>query len=133
MDKPQASFGDELKSINDELDLDVGKILRLAKADSTSPESNASKPPPISRKSGTSPQPKKPAKPPTSDADRDHAPHKNEPRINVTTRLTQGLNQRLTEAALRQKLNKQKPDTRQDIIEIAIVDWLSRRGSPVRS
>lgn len=47
---------------------------------------------------------------------------------NVTTRLTRETNQLLTEAALRQKLAKRKPDTRQDITEEAVRDWLTRLG-----
>ena len=47
---------------------------------------------------------------------------------NVTTRLTRETNQLLTEAALRQKMVKQKPDTRQDIVNEALEEWLERRG-----
>jgi hypothetical protein len=43
---------------------------------------------------------------------------------NVTTRLSRETNELLTEAALRQKLAKQTPDTRQDIIETAVRHWL---------
>lgn len=47
---------------------------------------------------------------------------------NVTTRLTRETNQRLTEAALRQRLAKVTPDSRQAIIETAIANWLSQNG-----
>lgn len=47
---------------------------------------------------------------------------------NVTTRLTRATNELLTEAALRQKLAKQQPDTRQDIIEEALRSWLAKCG-----
>ena len=46
----------------------------------------------------------------------------------MTTRLTRRTNELLTEASLRQKLNKLKPDSRQDIIECAILEWLRRHG-----
>lgn len=44
---------------------------------------------------------------------------------NVTTRLSKTTNELLTEAALRQKLAKRKPDTRQDIIEVAVRRWIN--------
>lgn len=47
---------------------------------------------------------------------------------NVTTRLTLKTNQLLTETALRQKLAKKVPDTRQDIIEAALQEWFARAG-----
>jgi hypothetical protein len=50
------------------------------------------------------------------------------PLENVTTRLRRDTNERLTEAALRQKLKKDRPNTRQDIIEEALQDWLRRQG-----
>jgi len=50
------------------------------------------------------------------------------PLDNVTTRLRRDTNERLTEAALRQKLKKERPNTRQDIIEEALQEWLRRHG-----
>ena len=47
---------------------------------------------------------------------------------NVTTRLTRETNELLTEAALRQKLAKRKPDTRQDIMEVALIAWFKAIG-----
>lgn len=47
---------------------------------------------------------------------------------NVTTRLHRSTNELLTEAALRQKLKKFEPDTRQDIIEEALRDWFRTHG-----
>lgn len=46
---------------------------------------------------------------------------------NVTTRLTRDTNRRLTEAALKQRLRQAKPDTRQGIIEEAVVEWIRRK------
>ena len=47
---------------------------------------------------------------------------------NVTTRLRRDTNERLTEVALRQKLKKEDPATRQDIIEAALQEWFQRNG-----
>jgi hypothetical protein len=49
-------------------------------------------------------------------------------RSNVTTRLSAETNELLTEAALRQKLKRARPNTRQDIIEAAVGEWLQRHG-----
>lgn len=51
-----------------------------------------------------------------------------EPLENVTTRLRQKTNERLTEAALRQRLKKETPASRQDIIEAALTDWFRKHG-----
>lgn len=45
---------------------------------------------------------------------------------NVTARLQRGTNELLTEAALRQKLKKLEPNTRQDIVEEAVREWLRK-------
>ena len=47
---------------------------------------------------------------------------------NVTTRLRRETNELLTEAALRQRLKKETPATRQDIVEDALQDWLHKHG-----
>jgi hypothetical protein len=47
---------------------------------------------------------------------------------NVTTRLRRQTNELLTEAALRQKLKKESPSTRQDIIEFALQEWFRKHG-----
>jgi hypothetical protein len=48
--------------------------------------------------------------------------------VNVTTRLTRETNELLTDAALRQRLEKKTPATRQDIVEAALQDWFRRHG-----
>lgn len=45
-----------------------------------------------------------------------------------TSRLRYDLDERLTEAALHQKLKKAKPDTRQDIFNAAVEKWLQGQG-----
>ena len=47
---------------------------------------------------------------------------------NVTTRLRRETNELLTEAALRQRLKKEMPATRQDIVEEALQEWFRKRG-----
>lgn len=49
-------------------------------------------------------------------------------RENVSLRLRPETNALLTEAALRQKLKKETPDTRQDIVDDAVQDWLRKHG-----
>ncbi len=51
---------------------------------------------------------------------------RDEPLENVTTRLRQKTNELLTESALRQRLKKESPSTRQDIIEAALGDWFRK-------
>lgn len=53
---------------------------------------------------------------------------RDEPLENVTTRLRHKTNELLTEAALRQRLKKETPSTRQDITETALVDWFRKHG-----
>ena len=53
---------------------------------------------------------------------------RNEPLENVTTRLRQRTNELLTEAALRQRLKKENPATRQDIVEAALCEWFRKQG-----
>lgn len=47
---------------------------------------------------------------------------------NVTTRLIRETNELLTEAALRQKLKKEHPSTRQEIVEAALQDWFRKHS-----
>lgn len=47
---------------------------------------------------------------------------------NVTTRLRRDTNELLTEAALKQRLRKELPASRQDIVEDALREWFRRRG-----
>lgn len=51
-----------------------------------------------------------------------------EPLENVTTRLRRSTNDLLTEAALRQRLKKVVPDSRQSIVEEALRYWFQRHG-----
>lgn len=51
-----------------------------------------------------------------------------EPLDNVTTRLRRSTNALLTEVALRQRLKKVAPDSRQAIIEAALHDWYRKHN-----
>ena len=48
--------------------------------------------------------------------------------VNVTTRLSRETNELLTEASLRQRLKRVKPNTRQEVIEVALKEWCERNG-----
>src|SRR5436305_1522416 len=50
------------------------------------------------------------------------------PMVNITTRLSITTNNLLTEAALRQRLKKVSPCTRQAILEAALKAWLHKNG-----
>lgn len=128
MDKAASSFGDELKAINSEVSTDVGEILKIAKSQSTQKSTSNSTGTNNSSGEATQliPQPKPILRQPKQERVRfeANALTSSDMRENVTTRLTPKTNELLTEAALRQKLKKRKPDTRQDIIECAVLDWL---------
>ena len=48
--------------------------------------------------------------------------------VNVTTRLSRETNELLTEASLHQRLKRVSPNTRQDVIEVALREWYERNG-----
>jgi hypothetical protein len=127
MDKTRPGFRADLQAIAGEVEADVGTILELAKQPRT-----AEPPPATSTKVA---QPSKKTQPVTHRANRRpvatpvHSPQLGErcpPPVlrNITTRLSYETNLLLTEAALRQRLKKAVPATRQDIIEEAVQEWL---------
>lgn len=130
MRKLDSQFGDELQTLKDEVNNDVGEILKLAKSH------RCSRIVPTSARSNvvskiTTEQQEFPegariplGKPTTSHVDQPMAG--NQTRQNITTRVGQQTHELLTEAALRQKLKKLKPDSRQDIIETALLEWFQR-------
>jgi hypothetical protein len=123
MAKARHGFAGELRGIQGEVDSHVTTILELAKQGEktpTAPAANSASPigHAISEASRT-----------------DHGnPRENRPQVprtllqNVTTRLTSQTNDLLTEAALRQRLKKTTPATRQEIMEQAVHEWLVRHG-----
>ena len=126
MPKGRPDFTDDLKGIQDDVVKDVGNILELAHAarrESPARENAASSAPPEpASRQGQSSRPKNPRP--------DQAPVANQPSalVNVTTRLSHQTNELLTEAALRQRLKKISPASRQDIMEVAIQEWCQKNG-----
>ena len=125
MDSVGSMFGDELKSLTDDVSNDVAEILKLAKSSRDKSELPAETRKPLVHATGNQ-QAKNNRQRNPNRKSQDQAA--NELRENVTTRLTRHTNELLTEASLRQKLKKVKPDSRQDIIEYAILEWLKRHG-----
>ena len=125
MDSVGSMFGDELKSLTDDVSNDVAEILKLAKSSRDKSELPAETRKPLVHATGNQ-QAKNNRQQNPNRKSQDQAA--NELRENVTTRLTRHTNELLTEASLRQKLKKVKPDSRQDIIEYAILEWLKRHG-----
>lgn len=128
MDKSQSNFGDELKSINDEVSVDVREILELAKANQKPKQLAVANETGGNLESDTRRSPHQTKKRPKTETLGKSNCDTHQHRVNVTTRLSNHLNESLTEAALRQKLSKQQPDTRQDIIEVAVREWIQRNG-----
>lgn len=121
----RTGFSDDLRAIQGEVEADVGTILKIAKQ---ARGVEASNPQPPADTKIASPQGQR-----TRPVDKRPKPQTLEtvasPFVqNVTTRLTHRTNELLTEAALRQRLSKSTPATRQDIIEVAVCQWLAEHG-----
>lgn len=135
----QPDFGSDLAALNENVTAAVGDVLEalqqnreakrsdvIKKAEEKAVEPTSSADQPVASES------------PAVSAPRRHrmasrsrltlAIERDEPLENVTTRLRQQTNELLTEAALRQRLKKQSPATRQDIIEAALGDWFRKHG-----
>jgi hypothetical protein len=125
MDKKLPSFAEDLRAIQGEVEADVGTILELAKH-RRMPE--ASVPQPTEEEFQPKQAGRRSIRP--RGGQRPKAADEPQPQLlqNVTTRLSHATNMLLTEAALRQRLNKALPATRQDIIEEAVRDWLQQHG-----
>lgn len=126
MHKKRPDFADDLSGIQKDVANDVGKILEIANSTRHEPDRvgsiDPSGPPPIvQRQTHTK---KRLGVNRTLVAPKSIATHR-ATLVNVTTRLTHDTNELLTEAALRQRLKKTSPATRQDIIQRAIDEWLA--------
>ncbi|MDX1964975.1 MAG: hypothetical protein SFX18_17640 [Pirellulales bacterium] len=135
----QPDFGTDLASLQDSVTAEVGDVLHaLQQKRSVGRSSNAKQEPRQTPPSlATTIQPKA-----AVSSSESHAPQKrkasrsrlvpelerDDPLENVTTRLRQRTNKLLTEAALRQRLKKETPATRQDIVEAALGDWFRKHG-----
>lgn len=138
----QPDFGDDLAALNDSVAAEVGDVLQVLqqKRSATKPASVPITPEPLKASVESAADASAVSEQPASShsmARRQRSPgrsrlmptvEREEPLENVTTRLRQKTNELLTEAALRQRLKKETPSTRQDIIETALVDWFRKHG-----
>jgi hypothetical protein len=126
MDKKRPSFAEDIQTIQGQVEADIGTILELAKHQRPTQSANESGPAQVTPNA-------KYRRHREAQVRRGRQLHATEeparPLLqNVTTRLSHETNSQLTEAALRQRLNKATPATRQDIIEEAVQDWLRHHG-----
>ncbi len=141
----QPDFGKDLAALNDSVAAEVGDVLQALR------QKQAAKRAVIVKKGETMTQEQpqtavdaaeeKPQETATSHAVRRSRPaqrsrlkpviEREDSLENVTTRLRSQTNELLTEAALRQRLRKESPATRQDIIEAALGDWFRKHGYAV--
>ena len=134
MAKNTSSFTDDLQTIRGEVAAEVGTILQIAKKQQAASQVQQVKSGDETRGESpvTKPLPEKSAVRPTSPQRKELAASRVSAErtslCNVTTRLSHPTNELLTAAALRQRLEKQTPATRQDIIEEALCQWLQRHG-----
>ncbi len=119
------SFASELVSLQNDIADDVGGILKVVqerKAPNATRGDSSKSEQATTQQAGDETTPSRHRRPTPK-------PKHDEQTIleNVTTRLSRETNERLTEAALHQKLKKVEPDTRQGIIEVACREWLKRQ------
>jgi hypothetical protein len=120
----RANFSDDLAQVKDGMD-DVGDIVKLIRERRPT---NTIEPPKEHRHS-TAVANQHRQLPPSPTRSKPNRLDDTRPGLqNVTTRLTPETNDLLTKAALKQELNDLKPNTRQDIIEVAVREWLKRNG-----
>lgn len=134
-------FAEDLEAISANVENEVGRYVKLLRHETRetprSPDARqVTKPQPQQEtKAGGSPAEEPAAAPPAEAHTR--TPPKPRPkaalvekivRENVSMRLRPETNELLTEAALRQKLKKEIPDTRQDIVDEALQDWFRKHG-----
>ena len=126
MDKP-AGFQQDLAAMHDEME-QVAKLLEVTRPKAAAKTVDVALAAPVvdaaaaPRVSPSRPRKRPPVAPPPA------VPQRSRDRANVTTRLSAETNELLTEAALRQKLKRVAPNTRQDIIETAVCQWLAHQG-----
>ena len=141
----QPDFGTELAILNDTVTAEVGDVLQALEEKRTASrptivrkkEEPAAEPPQVTADKATAPE-----QPSASSPRRQRSSSRSrlavsvehdEPVENVTTRLRRKTNELLTEAALRQRLKKEHPATRQDIVEAALTDWFRKHGYQLNS
>lgn len=138
MDK-RPDFGNDLSALSDNVAAEVGDVLealrqRKATSQSAKPTSTEATVKPVDSNiqvtdSGEQTGDGKPRRSRIVTRSRlKPIVERDEPLENVTTRLRRCTNELLTEAALRQRLKKEAPATRQDIVESALADWFRKHG-----
>ena len=142
----QPDFGSDLATLNENVTAEVGDVLQALEQKRT-----ASRPAIVRKKDEPGAEPRLVTADKTTPPEQSAAtslPRRqrsssrsrlavsvehDEPVENVTTRLRRKTNELLTEAALRQRLKKEHPATRQDIIEAALTDWFRKHGYQLNS
>ena len=137
----QVDFGNDLAALHENVNASVGDVLEVLQRKRSDkqplPSLESAREPVASTQTAdasavTPPTPSVASQPRRQrTASRSHLlreMEREEPLENVTTRLRQRTNELLTEAALRQRLKKTAPSTRQDIIEAALADWFRKHG-----
>lgn len=128
MAKGRPDFADDLGDIQKDVTSQVGQILKIANSVQSTASAPESKPAALPE--NTLPQKPISSEPIAAKRRRNDeiAAEQAGALVNVTTRLRERTNELLTDAALRQRLKKTKPDTRQEIIEEAVGQWLKKQG-----
>jgi len=123
-------FATDLSAMTANVDAEVGDVLRAISQQKKKPEVKV-----VNVAAATDIIGDDPAL--TSPQPRTHMKSRRSPAIvsgedivleNVTTRLRRETNELLTEAALRQRLKKTNPASRQDIVEAALREWFKKHG-----
>lgn len=137
----ERGFTDDLKAINANVEHEVGRYVKLLRRESTPETTSPSTTTP--RRTDTDREMKvaetadsEPVGTPAAESRARTAPRLRQKTVieekvireNVSLRIRPETNELLTEVALRQKLKKELPDTRQDIADEALRDWYRKHG-----
>jgi hypothetical protein len=132
-------FGNDILALNNNVAAEVGDVLKALRQKQTTNKAatpalseNGERNPPVS-----SMPPDEPSEPALRKPRSSTTPRRSRLKAmierdvvleNVTTRLRRETNELLTETALRQRLKKVSPATRQDIVEAALDEWFRKHG-----
>lgn len=137
----QPDFGNDLAALKENVSAEVGDVLQALQEKRT-----ASRPAIVKRKDEPAVEPREstaeaavtPEQSQVTNLPRRQRPanrarlvpkvEREEAQKNVTTKLSLRTDELLTEAALRQRLKKEYPATRQAIVEVALHDWFRKYG-----
>lgn len=123
MDDGRGDFLDDLKDVKDSMNVSAVLEVINNKAERAKPLATPREPQPRNTET-------KPSSKPTQIATRSkHSAELTRPGLqNLTTRLSPDTTLLLKRMVLQQQLKNQKPDTRQDLIEVALREWARRHG-----